>query len=326
MAPGDWDYRSQHFRAPAPVRPRSGLSEPTLHSLPQRHEHKFVPTAPEYDHSLHGDTPLTPPASDGFMSPPSHGQEFGDPNIPHVWMHNYESVKGGDGGTDAARPVHIHYIEDILQAEASLTSSFRNSSNTFGIPPRKRIRNDWMQLPEEDSHIPELLPKSRKKRHLTDASEATYTCETCGKYFSRIWNYNAHQDTHNPNRPRPHACRHQNCGKAFVRRTDLTRHTQCVHAKDKRFRCELCGGNFARKDTLRRHEEDGCPNRSIIARHKPLNLQSEALDHMLLQRDRRQVGSDYPEQHEQQFRTASQSPPRNMPYLPNIVQVQNAVW
>lgn len=100
---------------------------------------------------------------------------------------------------------------------------------------------------------------------MTQPSEANFRCAQCGKHFSRVWNYTAHLDTHDPNRARPHVCTARGCGKAFVRRTDLARHTQCVHARDKRFCCPLCHSKFARKDTLRRHEDDGCPQRLDIA-------------------------------------------------------------
>ncbi|KAI5806707.1 hypothetical protein DFH27DRAFT_523633 [Peziza echinospora] len=100
--------------------------------------------------------------------------------------------------------------------------------------------------------FPDLQQQQRKKRRLTEPAEANYHCGLCGKYFSRVWNYNAHRETHDPSRAKPHACRADGCGKAFVRRTDLARHVQCVHEKDKKFKCALCNNRFARKDTLRR--------------------------------------------------------------------------
>ncbi|KAF8461418.1 hypothetical protein BDZ91DRAFT_663364 [Kalaharituber pfeilii] len=117
-------------------------------------------------------------------------------------------------------------------------------------------------LSEKRKPIEEFLPdvsssqRPRKKRRHTEPAEANYHCQTCGKYFSRVWNYNAHRETHDPHRQKPHVCQAVNCGKAFVRRTDLTRHIQCVHAKEKKFRCSLCNNCFARKDTLRRYEHN----------------------------------------------------------------------
>ncbi|KAI9794355.1 MAG: hypothetical protein M1816_005424 [Peltula sp. TS41687] len=105
---------------------------------------------------------------------------------------------------------------------------------------------------------------TRKRRQLTTAAEASHTCEICGKLFGRSYNYKAHLETHDPGRVYAHPCLEENCDKKFVRKTDLTRHHQSVHQKRRDFRCELCGHLFARKDTLRRHTEDGCTRRFDI--------------------------------------------------------------
>ena len=34
-----------------------------------------------------------------------------------------------------------------------------------------------------------------------------------------------------------------------------------MHLKARNHKCTLCGNRFARRDTLRRHTEDGCPKR-----------------------------------------------------------------
>ncbi|KAI9891074.1 MAG: hypothetical protein M1814_003273 [Vezdaea aestivalis] len=107
--------------------------------------------------------------------------------------------------------------------------------------------------------------RTRKRRRLTTAAEANHTCDICGKLFSRSYNYKAHMDTHNPAREHPHVCTIKNCNKKFVRKTDLLRHHQSVHDKQRNFQCSLCEHMFARKDTLRRHSEDGCSKRFEIS-------------------------------------------------------------
>jgi uncharacterized C2H2 Zn-finger protein len=257
----------------------SGPCDPPIHPLyhvnsslpspPQHHESSFTSTDSEYSSRSVQGSPLSPPASDGIMSPPINDeQEFSDKSMdPNIWMPNSYAIKTEDGRV----PVHDHsshspptlFIEDILREDHQSMQPMGPGDlddNGFGISqmnnPLKRDRNNFM-LPQpyqgsQCSTDSTPSQRSRKKRHLTDASEANFHCAQCGKLFSRVWNYNAHLDTHNPDRPRPHVCPEQDCGKAFVRRTDLTRHTQCVHAKDKKFKCELCDNMFARKDTLRR--------------------------------------------------------------------------
>ncbi|KAG0642038.1 hypothetical protein HOY80DRAFT_1008146 [Tuber brumale] len=253
--------------------------------------------------------PLSPPASDGLMSPMNHTHDFQDkipmdPNLPTMWMSNAFGMKADSD--DMSLPMQDHsvtasppplFIEDILRAEGS--HGIQGMGNGFmdehdfqehglsGPSSMKRPRDELSSVVgfggpfHSGAADTSGVSRVRKKRHLTEPSEANFHCTKCGKYFSRIWNYNAHLETHNPHRPRPHVCPVDDCKKAFVRRTDLTRHQQCVHAKDKKFRCELCNNMFARKDTLRRHEDDGCPKRVDIAsrgsKNKPIVWNSQAL-------------------------------------------------
>ncbi|KAI1825181.1 hypothetical protein F4861DRAFT_208381 [Xylaria intraflava] len=106
----------------------------------------------------------------------------------------------------------------------------------------------------------------RQTRRLTSKDEANFQCEVegCGKLFSRSYNYKAHMETHDKKREYPFACTFEDCNKRFVRKTDLQRHHQSVHMKEKNHKCDYCGRLFARKDTLRRHMEDGCSKRFDI--------------------------------------------------------------
>ena len=96
------------------------------------------------------------------------------------------------------------------------------------------------------------ISRTRKRRQLTTPQEANHQCGICGKLFGRSYNYKAHLETHNPTRVYAHPCTVSGCGKRFVRKTDLVRHQQSVHVKRRDHMCALCGGGFARKDTLRR--------------------------------------------------------------------------
>ena len=128
-------------------------------------------------------TPLSPPISDGFMSPYLTNQY---PN--QAWSHSYGARSETTNiSLTASSPLLGSVLPDVSRGQAR-----------------------------------------RRKRRLTEPGEANYHCQTCGKYFSRVWNYNAHRETHDPGRPKPHACTELGCEKAFVRRTDLTRHVQCV--------------------------------------------------------------------------------------------------
>ncbi|KAI9846548.1 MAG: hypothetical protein M1838_001244 [Thelocarpon superellum] len=120
--------------------------------------------------------------------------------------------------------------------------------------------------------------RRRKKRRLTTAADATHTCHVCGKLFGRSYNFKAHMETHDPGRVYAHPCQVQHCDKKFVRKTDLMRHHQSVHMKQRNYQCELCGNMFARKDTLRRHTEDGCAKRFEISTIESSMYRSSSLE------------------------------------------------
>ncbi|CAG8529023.1 3299_t:CDS:2 [Acaulospora colombiana] len=57
-----------------------------------------------------------------------------------------------------------------------------------------------------------------------DGDEKKYTCPECGRGFNRKFNMQTHRSTHDPNRVKPFACEHPNCGSRFTRRMEKARH------------------------------------------------------------------------------------------------------
>lgn len=94
----------------------------------------------------------------------------------------------------------------------------------------------------------------RAPRKLTTKEEANFQCDVkgCGKFFSRSYNFKAHLETHRERRDYPFPCLIGDCAKKFVRKTDLVRHHQSVHMKERNHGCDYCGRMFARRDTLKR--------------------------------------------------------------------------
>lgn len=138
------------------------------------------------------------------------------------------------------------------------TSQDLPSISTLPIPPygRRSESNDRSSGKALDRRRgPSTIARTRGVRKLTTKEDANFQCNVkgCGKLFGRSYNYKAHMETHDASREYPFPCPLKDCNKKFVRKTDLQRHHQSVHMKQRNHRCDYCSRYFARKDTLRRY-------------------------------------------------------------------------
>ncbi|EWZ78578.1 hypothetical protein FOWG_17185 [Fusarium oxysporum f. sp. lycopersici MN25] len=114
--------------------------------------------------------------------------------------------------------------------------------------------------PASQSQLPDLGQEKRLLK-MTKAKRPTR------KHTSnRSYNYKSHLEIHDEKREYPFPCTVDGCTK----KTDLQRHHQSVHMKERNHKCDYCGLLIARKGTLRRYMEDGCSKRFDIG---TLNLQ-----------------------------------------------------
>ncbi|KAH7394980.1 hypothetical protein DE146DRAFT_66696 [Phaeosphaeria sp. MPI-PUGE-AT-0046c] len=191
----------------------------------------------------------------------------------------------------AIESTEMHGLPDsrttsLTIAPERLTTNAFSYDHTYGATPVPKLesvsmyeyddRNFERALSEEStgslqsksgSHylsISEPRERARNRRH-TNPLNAPYKCHLCpDKGFARRYNFNQHMLTHDVTRKRENVCPVPDCRKEFVRKTDLARHDQSVHQRIKPFKCSRCPNVFSRKDTLRRHEEDGCNRRNQV--------------------------------------------------------------
>jgi hypothetical protein len=130
------------------------------------------------------------------------------------------------------------------------------SISTLPIPlyERRSESHEQPAKPHDHRRIPSTIVRTRQPRRLTTKEDANFQCHVkgCGKLFGRSYNFKAHMETHDASREYPFPCPLKDCTKKFVRKTDLQRHHQSVHMKQRNHRCDYCSRFFARKDTLRR--------------------------------------------------------------------------
>ncbi|RKU42905.1 hypothetical protein DL546_001479 [Coniochaeta pulveracea] len=252
----------------------SSISQPYGHDLYSRHPHLShgTNTSPPIAHSplpaLRSD-PATPSITPRIKVECTEDYDQGlNPeqyaslpciNAEFVADNGYSSTGSGyysDGQSSWQTPDYQLHLEPAAycnQTGAASLSTFKHNTQNKDVRPR------------------------RAPRRLTRPEEANFRCEVkgCNKLFSRSYNYKAHMETHDEKRQYPFPCTVADCTKKFVRKTDLQRHHQSVHLKERSHKCDYCGRLFARKDTLRRHMDDGCSKRFDIGtldlRGKPYN-------------------------------------------------------
>ncbi|GJJ71040.1 hypothetical protein EMPS_03390 [Entomortierella parvispora] len=101
-------------------------------------------------------------------------------------------------------------------------------------------------------------PLKRKSDVIKEAGEEAprqFTCAQCGRAFSRLFNLNTHERTHDRSKARLFACPEQGCKKSFTRKNDLQRHQISIHGVTHIYACQKCDKPFSRKDELRRHSD-----------------------------------------------------------------------
>ncbi|KAF5027522.1 hypothetical protein F66182_371 [Fusarium sp. NRRL 66182] len=234
---------------------------------PSAHEHSIPPTSQSARAPTIG---ARPPY--GYLQDPSNSR-YRLEGSAGGYGQGYEPQPYSTPGSAAAA-----YHTDGTPFTSNLPPSLGASASTTWPKQEYEVSQFY---PTPQPQIPDLgqerrsLKASKVKRPTrkhTSKEEANFQCEVkgCGKFFSRSYNYKSHLETHDEKREYPFPCTVDGCTKRFVRKTDLQRHHQSVHMKERNHKCDYCGRLFARKDTLRRHMEDGCSKRFDIG---TLNLQ-----------------------------------------------------
>ncbi|KAF0471624.1 c2h2 transcription factor [Gigaspora margarita] len=138
-----------------------------------------------------------------------------------------------------------------------------NSSDSAHTTPANTPRLVPIRPRESGEHSEPIRRSKRQRRSVSqdlddedvedDGDDKKYNCPDCGRGFNRKFNMQTHRTTHDPNRIKPFACDHPNCGSRFTRKHDLKRHINGIHKSEKAHECSICRKPFARKDAWKRH-------------------------------------------------------------------------
>ncbi|KAF2020058.1 hypothetical protein BU24DRAFT_132841 [Aaosphaeria arxii CBS 175.79] len=206
-----------------------------------------------------------------------YSREDSEHGFPHIKLEHGNDWAEEERSTPALRnaamtvsPEHLTtgmFPHEHVYRSPSLTSYEASAIDGYESREYDSVHLDGRtRSPDSNGNSNTSTARTRVRRNPTTRDNANHSCHVCGKLFQRSYNHKSHLETHNPDRKKEHICQVEDCGKKFVRKTDLDRHHNSVHRKLKKFRCCKCDASFARKDTLRRHEEDGCPRRNVLPR------------------------------------------------------------
>lgn len=199
-----------------------------------------------------------------------------DSYTPHIKMEDHSQyISGGDGVIMSSPQIaHNMLVTSANTYPGTLDATFYQDPSSLGwskveyqapqdlpsistlpIPLYDRRSESQEARAHEQRRIPSTIVRTRQPRRLTTKEDANFQCHVkgCGKLFGRSYNFKAHMETHDTSREYPFPCPLKDCNKKFVRKTDLQRHHQSVHMKQRNHRCDFCSRFFARKDTLRRY-------------------------------------------------------------------------
>ncbi|KAL9137791.1 MAG: hypothetical protein Q9175_000996 [Cornicularia normoerica] len=211
--------------------------------------------------------------SSSYSSPGQHGAEYYTPRVKVEDGSEWYPSPGNEQVLQRSLTTQsiANYSTGVSPINGPSDDFYKNQPSDWVKPNATGYGNDMNMMGEETQSKFDAAPvlpsvnRIKKKRQRTTPEEATHECRVCGKLFKRSYNWKSHMETHNPERKYPHPCTamagNSPCTKKFQRKTDLDRHYDSVHLKTRNHRCNLCGNRFARRDTLRRHTEDGCPKR-----------------------------------------------------------------
>jgi hypothetical protein len=153
-------------------------------------------------------------------------------------------------------PSDTYGIEDTLDTDEWLSSMPSTGLSFAGVDSSLNYDSEGLlgSSSANDESSRATSSQEKRPRIITTREDGNYECtvEGCGKLFNRSYNYRAHMETHDSERVHPYICELPGCMKRFRRKTDLQRHNQSVHIKEKSHQCEYCGRFFSRKDTLGR--------------------------------------------------------------------------
>jgi hypothetical protein len=224
-------YLSPSLSATTQVTP---INSPSPHSYTEHY--LFPPTLPTISRPPSpgpGDVILTPTEVSDYISTPQY-----HPSIsPNVSQNTSPSAGPLSVITDAGyyfetapQPLEMYDNTNMTNEDVELfPASLVTVSPHHHTQPQPGDDNNYLSvIPNNnmfssDDDVPKTSPTSPIIRTTPSGRRAKiHHCPYCNHTSNRANNMREHVQIHNPNRPKPHACKL--CGRAFARKHDMNRH------------------------------------------------------------------------------------------------------
>lgn len=165
---------------------------------------------------------------------------------------------GSAAGSSSAWFAHLPQdLDDDLTSMPTPSSSYADAESTVttATTPRPKFPSDLKSLACTWPGCPKQFNRpARLRDHLNSHTNSRpFKCpyDGCDKDYIEHKHLKQHVKAVHTNE-RKHVCQREGCGKSFVTGTRLKRH-QAVHDGADRFRCQVCGQSFRKKETLTKH-------------------------------------------------------------------------
>ncbi|CAG8523068.1 12252_t:CDS:2 [Funneliformis caledonium] len=152
----------------------------------------------------------------------------------------------------AEKTVKVSNKSKLVKISPRTTDDADESAVESKLQIKEEIKSEIIN--NNDDEQPKETTTKKRKLENEAFNEKRFACPICNRRFTRKFNMQTHQLTHEVDRVKPFLCSYPDCEHRFTRKHDLKRHIYGIHElPEHEFKCFNCSRTFTRKDACKRH-------------------------------------------------------------------------